>query len=240
MLAERGPRGEAFARQILATTRPFLLAPPEALTVLDIGCGYGATAVALARSCRRVVAIEPNLELVAWAQRAAAAAGTPNATFSPLSVYDLDEEAAYDLAVLDNVLEHLPDQPRALAIVTRALRPGGVLYCVVPNKLWPFEAHYGLPGLSYLPLPLANAYLRLTGRGHDYSDASYAPTIWRLRRLLADRPELDARFVLPADLALTTRGPVWSYRLGVALLRRWPALWAISKAFVVVGVKRGL
>jgi hypothetical protein len=94
-----------------------------------------------------------------------------------------------------------------------------------------------LPFLSYLPLSLANRYLRWTGRGTDYTDASYAPTYWRLNRLLRARPELEYHYVLPADVALTTAGGSWLYRTGIAAIRRWPALWAISKAFLVIVVK---
>jgi SAM-dependent methyltransferase len=238
VLRSRASRADGFARQVLATTRPFRTTRDEDLEVLDVGCGYGHTAIALARSCRRVVGLEPSPRLARYGQALARQQALANVEIREQSVDDLAEAGAYDLVVLDNVLEHLPDQARALALVSRALKPGGVLYILVPNKLWPIEHHYGLPGLGYLPLPVATWYLRASGRGTDYRDASYAPTYWRLRRLLRDRPELYARFVLPADLSLTARGAVLSYRLGAALLRRLPALWAIAKAFLVVAVRR--
>jgi hypothetical protein len=99
------------------------------------------------------------------------------------------------------------------------------------------EAHYGLPFLAYLPVPLANRYLRATGRGTDYTDASYAPTYRRLVRLLRGQRDLRFAFVLPADLSLTYAGGPWHYRIGAALIRRLPLLWRISKSFLVVGVK---
>ena len=98
--------------------------------------------------------------------------------------------------------------------------------------------HYRLPFLSYLPLRAANAYLRLTGRGTNYTDASYAPTHWSLARAFRRRPELRWRYVTPADLALTTLGAAWHYRLGVAALGRFPWLWVISKVFLLVAVKQ--
>jgi len=235
MSQERAARAEAFAQQILETCRPFLSKPIAQLDVLDVGCGYGHTAAALAQSCHSVLGIEPAETLAQAAQELAA--NCPRLSILQSSVYDLQPRADFDLVVLDNVFEHLPDQPRALEIVSGCLRPGGVLYMVMPNKLWPIEVHYRLPFLSYLPLSWANAYLRLTGRGTDYRDASYAPTYWRLRRLLDRRPELRYHFVLPANLSWTTAGNVWHYRLGVALLRRCPWLWAVSKAFLVVAVK---
>jgi len=238
MLDTRGARARDFARQILATCRPHLPADREHLDVLDVGSGYGHTAVELARTCRRVVGIEPSTELVAFARALKADCGTDNLEFRQQGIDELTDRSCYDLVVLDNVFEHLPDQPLALEKIAACLRPGGVAFILVPNKLWPVEVHYHLPFLSYLPLRLANAYLRLSGRGRDYRDASYAPTYRRLRRLLAARPELSYRFVLPADVSLAMAGRSWHYRLGVAAIRRWPWLWAISKAFLVIAVKR--
>ena len=239
MREARGPLAEALAGLVLTTCAPYLGKPAAALDVLDVGCGYGATSLALARRCGSVTGLEPSRTLLQAAEAALREANVRNVRFSAGTVEGLDDVARYDLAVMDNVLEHVEDQPLALERVTRALRPGGVLFIVVPNKLWPIEAHYRLPFLSYLPLPAASWYLRASGRGQDYRDASHAPTYWRLRRLLRERPELVARFVVPSDLSATMVGAAWHYRLGAFLLRRMPALWAIAKAFVVVAVKRG-
>lgn len=227
-----------FSRQILDTVRPFMRISDERLVVADVGCGYGFTAAELAKRCRRVVGIEPSAALYEAARALRESRGLENLEIRHASAADLAESEAYDLAVLDNVLEHIADQPRALARISAALRPGGALFVIVPNKLWPLEVHYELPFLSYLPLSVANRYLRLTRRGTDYTDASFAPTWLGLRRLLAARPELAWRFVLPADMSLATFGGSLQYRLGAAALRRFPCLWVISKMFVVVAVKQ--
>jgi hypothetical protein len=106
----------------------------------------------------------------------------------------------------------------------------------MPNRLWPREVHYGLPFLSWLPLPLANRYLRWSGRGTDYTDASYARTYWSLRRHL-NTHDWTWRFTLPADPTSTHLGTPLHYRVGMAALRRAPALWAISKAHLVIAKK---
>jgi hypothetical protein len=129
------------------------------------------------------------------------------------------------------------EQPAALRRVVQGLRRGGVLFLLVPNKLWPVEVHYQLPFLSWLPLRLANLYLRVSGLGSDYTDASFAPTYRGLNRLLRQCGDLSCRYVLPADVSLATMGRSFHYRLGVAAIRRWPWLWALAKTFLVVGVK---
>src|SRR5262245_12610610 len=148
-------------------------------------------------------------------------------------------EVVMILVLMDNVLEHLPDQPTAIQNICRSLKPKGVVFIIVPNKLWPIEAHYGLPFLSYLPLSLANFYLRLTRQGADYTDASYAPTYFGLNRLLGSCTELSFQYVLPADLLLTTLRGALHYRLGTTALRYCRWLWPISKVFLVIAVKSG-
>ena len=112
------------------------------------------------------------------------------------------------------------------------------MFLLTPNKLWPIEAHYHLLGLALLPLPLANAYLRVSGRGRDYTDASYAPTYWALRRALDSHGGWDYAFRLPGEPSATVAGQPWHYRTGMAAIRRYPSLWAISKALLVIATKR--
>ena len=228
---------DRFATQVLRTTEPFRTTPLSSTRVLDIGCGYGGLALQLARHCGEVVGIDPCRSRIAMARRLQADAGQSNVQFRVGGTEGLDEPNAFDLITLDNVFEHLPNQAEALQRITQALAPGGVLFILTPNKLWPMEVHYRLPFLSYLPLSWANAYLRLTGRGTDYTDASYAPTYWGLSRLLRQQRELSFQYVLPADLALTARGQSWLYRTGFAAIKSFPWLWAISKSLLVVAVK---
>ena len=234
--ASRNLKAAGFCQLILDVTRPFLNKPPEELEVLDVGSGQGHVAAELALRCRRVMGIEPSAVLFEQARALQRDRRIANLEFRRAGVEDLTDTEAFDLIVLDNVLEHLKDQKEALRRLSRALRPGGAIYILTPNKLWPLEVHYGLPFLSWLPLPLANRYLRWTGRGTDYSDASYAPTFGRLRTLLRSE-NLRYHFVLPPSLPNTGGGSALHYRIGVALIRRLPWLWRISKGFLVVAHK---
>lgn len=232
----RSDIADQLATQALATVEPWLAKSVEELDVLDAGSGYGGTAMALSRRCKSVVGCEPASDLHEAAVASLSQAVHGRVEFVHAGVESLDYREAFDLVILDNVYEHLPDQDAALAAIWHAMRPGAVLYVLVPNKLWPVEAHYDLPFLSWLPLPLANRYLRLTKRGSNYEDASYAPTYWGLKKAMS-KHGLRYRFVLPADPGATVAGTPWHYRVGMALLRRFPSLWSISKALLVVAVK---
>src|SRR5687767_4426627 len=110
MLQSRAPKAAAFAKQILETARPFL--PNRPWTVLDVGCGYGHTARELARHCEHVMGVEPYESLAAHAIELAD--GVANLEVRHQGIYELPDVERFDLLVLDNVFEHLPDQPRAL------------------------------------------------------------------------------------------------------------------------------
>jgi 2-polyprenyl-3-methyl-5-hydroxy-6-metoxy-1,4-benzoquinol methylase len=235
----RGPRGQDFARQILGTVAGDLTKPIAELDVLDIGSGYGHTALALAAQCRTVIGIEPCLEPALFSEQLQRKNGVTNAWFHHATLEGFATQQQFDLIILDNVLEHLHDQEAALKQINLLLRPGGVLYLLVPNKYWPIEVHYHLPFLGWLPIEFANIYLRMTGRGKDYTDASYAPGFLRIVRLMNRQRSWRWRFALPASLEWTTVGAAWHYRIGVGLLKRCPGLWAISKAFLIVAKKQG-
>lgn len=48
---------------------------------------------------------------------------------------------SFDLALLNEVLEHVPDEHRALTEVCRVLKTGGTLILFSPNRWYPFETH---------------------------------------------------------------------------------------------------
>ena len=236
MLKRRSTVAADFAQQIRLTVAPFLDQALAECDVVDVGCGFGRTAIELARSCKNVVGLEPSATMAEHARRAGRR--RTNFVVHEGTLESFRTDRGFDLVILDNVFEHIEDQPGALRKVSTLLKAGGVAFLLMPNRLWPIEVHYRLPFLSYLPLPLANLYLRWTGRGVDYRDASYAPTYWGLRRMLTAHPEFDFQFVLPADVSLAHGGAALSYRLGVASIRRFPELWAVSKALLVVVKKK--
>ncbi len=236
-VAEYGPhRGWNFARQAVEIAAPWLDAPASEWVVLDVGCGDGFTSTGLAKVCREVVGIEPG-DRVNDAIERCKADPLPNLQFFRAAGEEIADVEKFDLILLDNVFEHIEKKREALAALSLALKPGGALLLVVPNLAWPIEHHYGLPFLGWLPLKLANWYLHITKRGDDYTWASYGVTYFGFKLHLRRCRELKAHFVTPPQLDWTTMGSKWHYRCGIALLKRFPFLWCISKSFLVVAKK---
>jgi 2-polyprenyl-6-hydroxyphenyl methylase/3-demethylubiquinone-9 3-methyltransferase len=123
-----GIRCFVLARYLLAPLARVLAAMPESGRMLDVGCGHGlfANALALGSSARQVVGVDPSGAKITVAR--ASSAGLPNVRFVQGIVQQIDERAFDAISILD-VLYLLPVEEK-LAIL-RACReridPNGVL-----------------------------------------------------------------------------------------------------------------
>ncbi len=101
-----------------------------ASTLVDLGAGTGALALAAAPFCRRVVAVDPSPAMLSVARGRADAVGAQNVEIvqAGFLTYDHAGEPA-DLVYSRNALHHLPDFWKVLALerIAALTRPGGVL-----------------------------------------------------------------------------------------------------------------
>jgi 2-polyprenyl-3-methyl-5-hydroxy-6-metoxy-1,4-benzoquinol methylase len=145
---------------------PWLAAaqPLARCRVLEIGCGTGASTVALAEQGCDVAAVDVNQGNLLAAKERCRIYGL-EAKFSCLNATDLHKHfqtGAFDLIIFFATLEHLTYAERmsAMRSTWTMLQPGG-LWCVVetPNRLWWFDGHTaGLPFFNWLPDDLALDY----------------------------------------------------------------------------------
>ncbi|MBA2389726.1 MAG: class I SAM-dependent methyltransferase [Geodermatophilaceae bacterium] len=109
----------------------FVLPHCRAARVLDAGCGEGSGAGLIAGVADGVVAMDYDALTVAHASRRYRQLAVVLANLVDLPVSD----AAIDVVVCLQVIEHLWNQPRFLGECARVLRPGGVLILSTPNRL---------------------------------------------------------------------------------------------------------
>lgn len=153
--------------------------------VLDCGCGEGDYVGALLALGADAHGVEFDAAKIASGRAKGGELATRIAT-GDLEALDFPD-ASFDLALVNEVLEHVPDDAAALAEIRRVLRPDGRLVLLSPSRLYPFETHgvfwrgtqrrvsHLVPGIPWLPLALGT-------RLFDYWARNYWP--WELRRLV--------------------------------------------------------
>lgn len=105
-------------------------AVPASATIVDIGCSTGFLLEDVRRAHPRATLV--GIDLVAAGLRKAHAA-VPDAQLLQADACDLPiDDASVDAVVSANLLEHIPDDSRALSEVARVLAPGARAVIVVP------------------------------------------------------------------------------------------------------------
>ncbi len=108
----------------LGRTRSYL---KETDRVLELGCGTGMTAVALAGAAGFVVASDLSANMVEIGKHRAAEAGARNVSFVQAGLDDEGlREDPYDVVMAFNLLHLIEDTDAALAQIGEMVRPGGL------------------------------------------------------------------------------------------------------------------
>lgn len=130
---ERHQCGDPLLRHL--TDKILRLMGPPGGRVLDVGCGAGRVAVALARRGFEVDALDVEARVVEQAKEYAARAGVDvrffTANFQAPDPRFPDE--TYDAVVCSEVLEHVEPWRDVVANIARVLKPGGLFVLTTPN-----------------------------------------------------------------------------------------------------------
>lgn len=220
-----------------------LAGPLEKRRVLDCGCGAGDYLAGLAALGAQAFGIERDR------RKLRASARDDDGACGRLVAGDLERtpfaDASFDVALMNEVLEHVPDERVGLAEIRRVLRPDGALLVFSPNRLYPFETHGvflrdsqrrlapATPFVPYVPMALGRRFLRYWAR-------NYWP--WQLGRLLRESGFAVHRrdYVWQTFENISGRQPAWMRRLRPWLRRiadageRTPGLRALGVSQVVV------
>jgi SAM-dependent methyltransferase len=187
---------------------------------IDCGCGRGEYVARLRDAGAHAVGIEIAADKLRDAAAGRAAACVARGDIQNLPFHSL----SFDLALVNEVLEHVPDDLAGLREVHRVLRPDGRAVVFSPNRLYPFETHgvywrgsarrvsHAAPGIPWLPLPLGRLVFRYWAR-------NYWP--WQLRGLArrAGFEIVHTAYVWQTFENISGRQPVWMRRVSGVLRR---------------------
>ena len=104
--------------------------------VLDVGCGGGILADAMARRSADVLGIDLAEKSLKVAQLHALETQTPHVAYRCVSAEALSEEmpGAFDVVTCMEMLEHVPDPASVVAACARLVRPGGWVFFSTINR----------------------------------------------------------------------------------------------------------
>lgn len=131
--------------------------------VLDVGCGGGILADAMARKGAQVQGIDLSTKALKVAQLHALEAGTPNLQYREVSAEALAQEqpAYYDVVTCMEMLEHVPDPASIVRACATLVKPGGWVFFSTLNRN-PKSFLFAVVGAEYV--------LKMLPKGtHDYA-----------------------------------------------------------------------
>jgi 2-polyprenyl-6-hydroxyphenyl methylase / 3-demethylubiquinone-9 3-methyltransferase len=119
--------------------------------VLDVGCGGGILADAMARAGAQVLGIDLAAKALKVAQLHALEAGTPNVEYREISVEALaaDQPAAFDAVTCMEMLEHVPDAASVVRACSKLVKPGGWVFFSTINRN-PKSFLFAIVGAEYV------------------------------------------------------------------------------------------
>lgn len=179
-------------RQAILRLRAQFGLPNERLDVADIGCGPGTETLLWAADGHCARGIDISAPLIEIARKRADELGL-SADFEVSSAVKLPfANCSFDIVLVTELLEHLPQWQPCVNEAVRILRPGGVVFLSTTNRLCPIQQEFALPGYSWYPTVFKRRCERLAVTTHrhwvQYADfpAVHWFSFYQLRDYLAN------------------------------------------------------
>jgi 2-polyprenyl-6-hydroxyphenyl methylase / 3-demethylubiquinone-9 3-methyltransferase len=127
------------------------LGPVAGQRVLDVGCGGGILADAMARKGAEVLGIDLATKALKVAQLHALEAQTPNVNYREISAeaLALEQPAGFDIVTCMEMLEHVPDPGSVVRACATLVKPGGWVFFSTINRN-PKSFLFAIVGAEYV------------------------------------------------------------------------------------------
>ncbi len=174
----------------LRTAKILSLYKKNTAKLLDLGCGIGLTLSIIAQKFPNSIGCDVDNQ----AMKATKEIFTEVGVDIPLIVYNGKKlpfkSNTFDIVTFIEVIEHVDNPSGVLREINRVLKKDGILHITTANKWWPYEPHFKLLMLSYLPEKWADIYVRLSGRGKGYHGIKL-PSYGEFRKMLSAYFEVE-------------------------------------------------
>lgn len=167
------------------------------LRVLNVGSGWGGYMQACMEAGAEAYGLDTDAEVVAICNLRLRSRGLAALNFIGAGERMPFPDDAFDRINCFSVLEHVRDVRLTLLEIIRVLKPGGIAYLHFPDHRYPFEGHYKITWIPFLPKPLARAYLAVLGRPNRFIEHIRYLSPGRVRRMVEGQPIAFER--LPND-----------------------------------------
>lgn len=195
--------------------------------VMEIGCGEGGVLIPFIERGMTVVGVDLNESRINNANALnEEAVSSGQATFLYKNVYDEDFLAkykhAFDLIVLKDTIEHIPEQEKFIPYIKQFLRPGGKIFFGFPPWRMPFGGHQQICRNKFLSaLPYYHLLPRPVYRGIVSLAKEPKAVIDELMDIKSTRISINRfeRIVNNSDLTIASKtlfllNPIYKYKFG--------------------------
>ena len=157
--------------------------PLKKLKLLDVGCATGLISFYLSPYFKEVVGADVDENAIAQAKNLRKK-NLSFKLFGPDGSFSFRKQS-FDIVVANQVYEHTENPEILMKEISRVLKPNGICFLGAGNRLVIKDAHYpNLPFVSWMPVWLANYYVRLSKSGEYYEPR--LKTILGIRKMLDD------------------------------------------------------
>jgi len=183
--------------------------PPDTNLALDVGCGVGASSIALARDFKHVLGVDPSLPSLLLARKYFEEQQIGNIILLQGYAQHLPlKDDCIDFSVAQNVIEHLFEVEPAFVELARVLKPGGCFCGDSRNRYDLFlpEPHAQLRWVGFWPRKWQPWYVAKFR--HVVYEDTYLLSKWQLQKYALNAFGQSVKIIYPLSVAYG-RSPKW-------------------------------
>jgi SAM-dependent methyltransferase len=202
---------------------------PRPVRVLDAGCGDGLLTMAIAKRhpSWSFVGVDLDNDLLWSARQRAAARGLDNVRFERADLTQPLPGMDFDVVLAIECLEEIPDDRRAIEVMARAVAPGGLLVCHVPERSWePILPGSAPTWRNEVRHGYGAEEIRQAMRDVGLEPTTTTPT---LHGTVTVAQELRDRY---KSTGLAVRALLFPLMLAAVRLERWGLTWGTGRALL--------